>query len=113
MTQNTKYVELVRQDNLGSFPPPLNAVFDVIIDTAAWKEIRIFVNIFVQNYGQNPVTAAAKLHLRFMHVFGHQLGGGGQFDYMQRTISWNQVTSYIWVCHRSTDRRQAANVVHP
>jgi hypothetical protein len=95
MAQNTKYVELVRQENLASFPPPLNAVFDQVVDTADWKEIRVYVNIFVQNYGQNPVTAATKLNLRFMHVFGHQLGGGGQFDYMQRTISWNQVTSYI------------------
>jgi hypothetical protein len=95
MAQNTKYVELIRQDNLASFPPPLNAVFDNIIYTADWKEIRVWVHVFVEHFATTPVTAATKLHVRFLHVFGQQLGGGGQFDYTQRTIPWNQVTSYI------------------
>jgi len=95
MAANTKYVELIREDNLMSFSPPLSAVCDKIIDTTDYREIRLWVHVFVQNFAQAPVTAATKLHVRFLHVFGHQLGGGGQFDYMQRTIPWSQVTSYI------------------
>ena len=91
----TKYVELIRQDNLASFPPPFFFVFDSTIDTADWREIRVWVHVFVENYAQTPVTAAAYLNVRFMHVFGYQLGGGGEFHYTQATIPWNNVTSYI------------------
>lgn len=95
MPARTKYVELIRQDNLAGFPPPFHTVFDNIINTADWKEIRVWVHVFVENYAQTPLTAAAKLNVRFLHVFGQQLGGGGQFDYTRVTIPWNSVTSYI------------------
>ena len=78
MSATPKYVELVRQDNCPSFPAPLHAVVDKIIDTAGFNEIRVWVHVFVERYAQTPVTAAAKLNVRFMHVFGGQLGGGGQ-----------------------------------
>jgi hypothetical protein len=95
MSTDTKYVELLRDDNVASFPPPLHAVVDKIIDTAGARDIRVWVHVFVKNYAQTPVTAAAKLNVRFLHTFGGQLGGGGQFDYLQATIPWNHVTSYI------------------
>lgn len=95
MSATPRYVELVRQDNCPGFPDPLHAVVDKIIDTAGFNEIRVWVHVFVERYAHTPVTAAAKLNVRFMHVFGGQLGGGGQFDYAQASIPWNHVTSYI------------------
>jgi len=95
MPTTTKYVELVRDDNLASFPTPLHSVVDKIIDTADSKEVRVWVHVFVKNYAHTPVTAAAKIDVRFLHTFGSQLGGGGQFDYSQATILWNHMTSYI------------------
>jgi hypothetical protein len=90
---STKYVELVRQDNVAAFPDPF--VFDQTVDTAGWKEISVWVHVFVNNFNLAPITSAAKLRVRFMHVFGHQLGAGGSFDYAAATIPWNSVTSYI------------------
>lgn len=92
----TKYVELVRQDNLAAFP--VLFVFDQTVETAGWKEISVWVHVFVDNYALTRVTSAAKLRIRFMHLFGHQLGGGGSFDYAAATIPWNNVTSYINGC---------------
>ena len=95
MPTDAEYIELVRQDGLAAFPPPLHALCDKIIDTKRYAEIRIWVHVFVRGYEHAQVTEATKLKVRFMHVFGQQLGGGGQFDYTQRTIPWNYVTSYI------------------
>jgi hypothetical protein len=50
MAANTKYVELIREDNLMSFPPPLGAVCDKIIDTTDYREIRVWVHVFVRNF---------------------------------------------------------------
>ena len=95
MPTDAEYVELVRQDGVAAFPPPLHALCNKIIDTKNYAEIRLWVHVFILGFEHAPVTEAAKLKVRFVHVFGHQLGGGGQFDYTQRSISWNQVTSYI------------------
>ena len=91
----SKYVELYRNDNVPSFPAPLRAVFDKTIETLGYSEIRVWVHVFVENYAKTPVTSAAKLNVRFMHLFGGQLGSGGQFDYKQSVIPWNSVTSFI------------------
>jgi hypothetical protein len=94
-----KYVELVRNDNIPNFPTPISPgfheVFDNIIDTTGWREIRVWVHVFIENYASTPVTSAARLNVRFLHPFGRQLGGGGQFDYARRTIYWNNLTSFI------------------
>ncbi len=90
-----KYVELLRNDNAPTFSPPLHEVFDQTIDVGDWNEIRLWVHVFVSNYATTPVTAAAKLNVQFFHVFGMQLGGGGQFPYSNAVIPWDGVTSYI------------------
>ncbi len=90
-----KYVELVRIDHLASLPDPLHAVFDKTVATEDYAQVRVWVQVFVENYAHTPVTAAARLNVRFLHSFGQQLGGGGQFDYSHATIAWNNVTSYI------------------
>ena len=94
-----KYVELVKLENIPSLGTPLSPgsskVFDSVVDVTGWREIRLWVHVFIENYAATPLTSAAKLHVRFLHTFGHQLGGGGQFEYTRRTIYWNQVTSYI------------------
>jgi hypothetical protein len=90
MPTDAEYVELIRQDGVASFP---HALCDKIIDTKKYAEIRLWVHLFV--LGEAQVTETTKLNVRFMHVFGHQLGGGGQFDYAQRTIPWNHLTSFI------------------
>lgn len=90
-----KYVELIRNDSAPTFSPPLYEVFDQTIDTANWNEIRLWVHVFITNYATTPLTAAAKLRVEFLHVFGITLGGGGQYQYSQPVIPWNGVTSYI------------------
>jgi hypothetical protein len=95
MSATAKYVELIRNDNLANLLPPLHQVFDNTIDTGGYKDIRVWVHVFVKNYAHAPVTAAAKLSVELLHVFGGQLGGGGQFDYIRTSIPWNNVTSYI------------------
>jgi hypothetical protein len=77
------------------FGPGYSVAFDKTIDTGNWKEIRLWVHVFINNYAQTPLTAGASLIVRFLHVFGGQLGGGGQFDYTQATISWKGFTSFI------------------
>ena len=52
-------------------------------------------HVFITNYATTPLTAAAKLRVEFLHVFGITLGGGGQYQYSQPIIPWNGVTSYI------------------
>jgi hypothetical protein len=90
-----KYVELLRNDNAPTFSPPLNEVFDKTIDVGDWKEIRLWVHVFVSNYATTPVTAAAQLNVQFLHVFGVQLGGGGEFIYSNAVIPGDGFTSYI------------------
>jgi hypothetical protein len=90
-----KYVELLRNDNASTFSPPLHEVFDETIDVGDWNEIRLWVHVFISNYATTPLTAAAKLNVQFLHIFGIQLGGGGQFIYSNAAISWDHVTSYI------------------
>ncbi|HME50364.1 hypothetical protein [Mycobacterium sp.] len=90
-----KYVELLRNDNAPTFTPPLYEVFDETIDVGDWNEIRLWVHVFVSNYAATPVTAAAKLNVQFFHLFGMQLGGGGQFPYSNAVIPWDGFTSYI------------------
>ncbi len=81
-----KYVELIRNDSAPTFSPPLYEVFDQTIDTANWDEIRLWVHVFITNYATTPLTAAAKLRVEFLHVFGITLGGGGQYQYSQPII---------------------------
>ncbi len=90
----TKYVELFKHEDLAGpsqpFGPGYDVLFDNVVDVDGWKEIRVWVHVFVNNYAATPVTNAAHLKLRFMHVFA-----GGQFDYEHADLPWNQVTSYI------------------
>jgi hypothetical protein len=65
-------------------------LFDSNLKVNGWKEIRVWVHVFVDNYAATPVTSAAKLELRFMHNFT-----SGSFGYETVTIPWNHVTSYI------------------
>jgi hypothetical protein len=51
------------------------------------------VHVFVSNYATTPVTASAKLNIKFFHLFG--IGGAEQFSYRDAVIPWNGVTSYI------------------
>ena len=90
----TKYVEAIKNQALAVLPTPFGAGYEVLFDSSVpvdgWKEIRVWVHVFVDNYEATPVTAAAHLELRFMHGFS-----GGSFDYDKATIPWNHVTSYI------------------
>jgi hypothetical protein len=90
----TKYVESIKNDAIAvlatPFGPGYGVLFDSTIPVDGWKEIRVWVHVFVDNFAATPVTAAAQLELRFMHMFP-----GGAFDYEKSTIPWNHVTSYI------------------
>jgi hypothetical protein len=90
----TKYVELFKNEGLAGpsqpFGPGYDVLFDQVLDVEGWKEIRVWVHVFVNNYAATPVTNAAHLKLRFMHHFA-----GGQFDYEHADLPWNHVTSYI------------------
>ena len=90
-----KYVELLRNDDVTAFPPPLYEMFDKTINTKDWSEIRLWVHVFVSNYATTPVTASAKLNVSFFHIFGITLGGGGSYPYSNAVIPWNGFTSYI------------------
>jgi hypothetical protein len=90
----TKYVEPIKNQAIAvlatPFGPGYEVLFDSTIPVDGWKEIRVWVHVFVDNYAATPVTSAAQLEVRFMHVFT-----GGSFDYEKAVIHWNQVTSYI------------------
>ncbi len=90
----TKYVELINNQTIAAPNNPIGPGYEVLFDSNikvdGWKEIRVWVHVFVDNYQTTPVTSAAKLELRFMHNFT-----GGSFDYDKVAIPWNQVTSYI------------------
>lgn len=90
----TKYVEPIKNQAIAVLPTPFGPGYEVLFDSPisvdGWKEIRVWVHVFVDNYAGTPVTAAAQLELRFMHGFT-----GGSFDYEKATIPWNNVTSYI------------------
>ena len=86
----TKYVEAIKNQAVAALAPGYEILFDSTVSVDGWKEIRVWVHVFVDNYAGTPVTAAARLELRFMHNFT-----GGSFDYDKATIPWNNVTSYI------------------
>lgn len=90
----TKFVEPIKNEAVTvpatPFGPGYEVLFDSVIPVDGWKEIRVWVHVFVDNYAATPVTSSAQLELRFMHNFT-----GGSFDYEKATIPWNHVTSYI------------------
>ncbi len=91
----TRYEELFKDKRmlgpLNPFGPGYDVLFDTKIKVDGWKEIRLWVHIFIENYMTTPLTDAARLQLRFMHDFGD----GNSFDYEAAEISFNGVTSYI------------------
>jgi hypothetical protein len=91
----TKYVELIAAQHLPApltpFGPGYDVLFDKKVAVAGWKEIRVWVHVFVDNYAVTPVTASTRLELRFMHDFV----GANSFDYVTASLPYNQVTSYI------------------
>jgi hypothetical protein len=93
----TKYVELFKDKRLKAPTQPVGPGYDVLFDEKlkvdGWKEIRVWVHVFVENYASTPVTNAAHLQLRFMHDFG--AGARDSFDYESADIGFNGFTSYI------------------
>jgi len=93
----TKYVEVIKDQPVAALAAPFGPGYDVLFDTSipvnGWKEIRVWVHVFVDNYAATPVTSSAQLELRFLHSFT-----GGSFDYQKATLPWNDVTSYIDGC---------------
>ncbi len=91
----TKYVELYKDKSLLGPTTPFGPGYDVLFDSKVkvdgWKEIRLWVHVFVDNYAASPLTSAANLQLRFMHDFG----SSDSFDYETADIAFNGVTSYI------------------
>lgn len=91
----TKYMELVTKMGAPDFDYPVGpgyaVVFDKTVATKGYREIRVWVHIFITNYETTPVTSSAKLNVRFMHQFGQ----GNSFDFAQTELGWNGVTSYI------------------
>lgn len=90
----TKYVELIANQPLAApsepFGPGYQVLFDQTIPVKGWKEICVWVHVFVDNYETTPInTSDAELNLRFMHKFT-----GGEFDYERDSFS-TDVTSYI------------------
>ncbi len=94
VTALTHYVELYRDNPLPNpsepFGPGYDVLFDDRIQVDGWKEIRVWVHVFIDNYAATPVTNAAHLQVRFMHDFA-----GDSFDYETANIQFNGVTSYI------------------
>ncbi|MCC6861063.1 MAG: hypothetical protein IT158_21020 [Bryobacterales bacterium] len=90
----TKYGEPVKNEAVAAlatpFGPGYEVLFDLNLPVNGWKEIRVWVHVFVDNYAATPVTANAKLEVRLMHNFT-----GGSFDYEKAVIGWNGFTSYI------------------
>ncbi len=90
----TKYVEPIKDETMTVLPTPFGPGYDVLFDkniaVDGWKEIRVWVHVFVDNYATTPATSAAQLELRFMHGFTN-----GSFDYEKAVIPWNGFTSYI------------------
>lgn len=93
-TAMAKYVELVKNQTIATPNYPVGPGYEVLLDSNikvdGWKEIRVWVHVFVENYAATPITSAAKLELRFMHNFS-----GGSFDYDKVILPWNSVTSYV------------------
>ncbi len=91
----TEYVELFKDKALlgptNPFGPGYDVLFDKKIKVDGWKEIRVWVHVFIENYAATPLTGAANLELRFMHDFG----ASNSFDYEKAEIPFTGVTSYI------------------
>jgi hypothetical protein len=90
----TKFVELITNQLIDQFQTPLGPgyleVFNEVVDVTGWKEIRVWVHVFVENYNTTPIdTSTARLELRFMHNFSRN-----SFDY-EEAIFQTTVTSYI------------------
>ncbi len=91
----TKFVELITDKLLADvqnpFGPGYPVLFDNTVDVTGWREIRVWVHVFVENYETTPiVTSQCRLQMRFMHNFG----GGNAFDYETATLT-TDCTSYI------------------
>jgi hypothetical protein len=90
----TNYVELFKDESLPGpitpFGPGYDVLFDTKIEVDGWKEIRLWVHVFIDNYTTTPLTANANLQMRFMHDCG-----SGSFDYEIANIHFNGTTSYI------------------
>lgn len=91
----TKYVELFKDKSLlgptAPFGPGYDVLFDSKINVDGWKEIRVWVHVFIKNYATTPLTSAANLQLRFLHNFGLS----DSFDYEIANIQFNGTTSTI------------------
>jgi hypothetical protein len=90
----TKYVELISNRFVSQFSTPTGpgypVVFDEVVDVAGWKEVRVWVHVFVEDYKATPIDiSTARLQLRFMHNFS-----GNSFGYEEATFH-TTVTSYI------------------
>jgi hypothetical protein len=90
----TKYVELLKNESLPGPTTPFGPGYDVLLDTTinvdGWKEVRLWVRVFIDNYATTPLGANATLQIRFMHNYG-----AGSSDYETATIHFQGVTSYI------------------
>jgi hypothetical protein len=90
----TKYVELFKDESLlGSttpFGPGYDVLFDTKIEVDGWKEIRLWVRVFIDNYATTPLTASVNLQMRFMHDFF-----GGSLDYETANIHFHGDISSI------------------
>jgi len=93
--KSAQYVELISNQVITAptqpFGPGYDVLFDSEIPVIGWKDVRVWVHVFVENYETTPVTSATKLELRFMHNFV----GANSFDYEKVTLPYNNVTSYI------------------
>jgi hypothetical protein len=89
----TNYVELIANQPLPAptepYGPGYPVLFDVSFPVKGWKEIRVWVHVFVDNYETTPITSSTRLELRFMHSFT-----GGSFNY-EGAVFTSDFTSYI------------------
>jgi hypothetical protein len=89
----TEYHELIMLNNVPAFDQPFgpgySVVFDKIIATAGFSEVRVWVHVFAKDYKNHPITPNAKLNVRFLHQFKM-----GSFDYAKSTIV-HGMPSYI------------------
>jgi hypothetical protein len=87
----TKFVELISNQTLTTLPviAGVPSLFEQNINVDGWKEIRLWVNVMVDNYQRTPITPAAKLHITFFHTTAT-----ASADYEEADIP-KKVTSYI------------------
>ncbi len=87
-----KYVELISAKKVDSFSSPYGApqVFEETIDTAGFSEIRMFVNVSVEDYEKHPVTKKTMIHATLFHT----VTNGSSHDYSRKEIR-SEVASYV------------------